>query len=112
MVGFISAIDRLWASGFRRRQADAALRTARVFCRSLKPGASCRELDCKSGAARDVVADVDIAAVLRDDSPNDRKTKATAPPFRGVVRQEELFTLRCRDAWPVVGHDDPNQMIR
>ena len=51
---------------------------------------SARQFDCKPGPARRVVADVDVAAVLRDDPAHDRQTEAAAPSFRRVIRQEEF----------------------
>src|SRR5262245_10590142 len=52
---------------------------------------SARQLDCKSSAARRVVADVDIAAMLGDDAPDDRQAETAAAPLGRVVWQEQLL---------------------
>src|SRR6476619_678551 len=86
------------------------------FMKDLTPNASRLisrwKLDCKSGTARHVVAHIDVAAVLGDDPPDDRQTKAAPPSLGRVVRQEELLAFGGRNARPVVSHDDADQLIR
>src|SRR3989441_12586738 len=70
-------------------------------------GARHGHLDDEPAAARLVVLDVDRAAVLGYDLPDDRQPE---PHARGLGReagQKELLLVLGTDAGPGVGHDDP-----
>src|SRR3954453_1189215 len=94
---------------FERKKKPRSSRRAQkrlflaCFASSAVPSWSTRQFDCKPRPARAVVADLDAAAVLGDDAPDDRQAEAAAAPLGRVVRQEQLLALPRRDTRAVVG---------
>src|SRR4051794_34430269 len=90
----------------RRKDFSAFSASSAVF------SSSTWQFDCKPCAARTVVADLDAAAVLGDDSPHDGQAEAAAAPFGRVVGQEQLLALPRRDTRTVVGDHDADHRVR
>src|SRR5439155_4107534 len=95
----------------RKAGAQTAVRSTRpwahALCLDRRGGARHGHLDDEPAAARLVVLDMDRAAVLGHDLPDDRQPEPHARGLGREVGQKELLLVLRTDAGPGVGHDDP-----
>ena len=68
--------------------------------------------DREHRAVRRGVADLDAAAVLGDDPPDDRQAEPAAAALGRVVGHEQLLAIGGRHAGAVVGDDEPHDAVR
>src|SRR3954469_24779765 len=73
---------------------------------------SAPQLDRKPCARGRILPGLDRAAMLRHDPADDRQTQPAAPALRGVVRHEELVTIRGGNTRPFVGEPQPREIVR
>src|SRR5689334_23265745 len=73
---------------------------------------SARQLHRESRTARGVVGEIDAAAMLRDDAPDDGKAQTATALLRRVVRQKQLVSLRRWNPRSVVRDDNANEIVR